>query len=426
MIDIKQYEKDPESIERKLLRRGPIPALAELGKLVQERKTCIHDTQLLQEQRNKASDALKGASKEVIDSKRAELKELSTKLKEQETLLRDVESRLETVLLEIPNIPRDDVPDGQTEEDNVVLKIVGTPREFDFKAQDHVQIGERLGILDIERAAKVSGSRFAFLKGAGSRLNRALLQYMADFHMNRGDTELTTPYLAKEEALYGVGQLPKFKEDVFEVPFGDKSLYLISTSEVTLTNYYADEILPASELPKRLFAYSACFRSEAGSTGRDTHGLIRVHQFEKVEMMRIAMPEQADEELAAMVDRASTMLTELGLPHRIVDLCLGDLGFQAEKKIDLEVWLPGQNQYREISSCGLFGKYQARRTKIRYRPNLENGQPGKPEIAITLNGSGLPLGRTLVAILENYQQSDGSVVIPAVLRPYMGGLEKIG
>ncbi len=427
MLDLKLLEKEPDVVAAKLARRGEIAGLSELLALVSERKRRVHEAQILQEQRNQASDSLKSASKDVIDAKRTELRALSTTIKEHETTLKDLEARLEQLALTIPNIPSDDVPNGSSEDDNVLIRTIGILPEFSFKVRDHIELGEKLNIIDFERAAKVSGARFAFLRGQGSQLNRALIQYMSDFHTARGDTELTPPYLVREEALYGVGQLPKFKEDVFEVPFGEKPLYLISTAEVPVTNFFADEILPQEQLPLRMFAYSACFRSEAGSAGKDTRGLIRVHQFEKVEMVRFATPEQAAAEHEEMIDRASTMLTELGLPHRIMALCMGDLGFQAEKKIDLEVWLPGQNCYREVSSCSSFGTFQARRAKIRYRPSADGaGKSAKPEVLVTLNGSGLPLGRTIVAILENHQQEDGSVRIPEVLRPYMGGKSRIG
>lgn len=416
MIDLKAFEKDPDRFKQGLERRGEVVGLPELLTLLRERKALMTSVQTDQTERNAASEAMSKASKDEIDSQRARLKVLSANMKEKEAQLRELEQKLEDVSLRIPNVPRDDVPFGRSEADNVEIKCVGTPRHFDFKVRDHVELGELHGIIDFERAAKISGARFAFLRGAASQLNRALIQYFCDFHVSRGDIELTPPYMVRENAMMGTGQFPKFREDVFEVPVpGMESQYLIPTAEVPVTNYFADEILDQDQLPLRLCAYSACFRAEAGAAGRDTRGLIRQHQFEKVEMVRFATPDQAVAEHEAMIDRASTMLSELGLPHRIITLCTGDMGFQSEKTCDLEVWLPGQNTYREISSCSMFGTFQSRRAKIRYRADAKS----KPELVVTLNGSGLPLGRTLVAILENHQQADGSIEIPKVLWPYM-------
>ena len=283
-------------------------------------------------------------------------------------------------------------------------------------------LGEALDVLDFERAAKISGARFAFLKGALSRLNRALASFCLDYHTEKGDTELTPPYMVKESAMRGTGQFPKFTEDAFEVKDEDP-YYLIPTAEVPVTNYHANDILDT--LPKRYFAYSPCFRAEAGSAGKDTRGLIRLHQFEKVEMVRFCHPDAAAAELDEMVGRASDILSKLDLPHRLVTLCSGDTGANAEKTVDIEVWIPAQNTYREISSCSTFGTFQARRAKIRHRPAVEGGKKAKPELVATLNGSGLPLGRTLVAIMENHQNADGSITIPEALRPYMGGQEVI-
>lgn len=418
MIDLKAFEKDPESFAQRLQNRGEIQGLTELLKYVRERKTLIAVSQKLQEERNSASKALGQASKEEIDQKRTELKELGQKIKDQETELKLLEEKLDQIALRIPNPPQEDVPVGKSEADNQEIRKVGTPKDFSFPVLDHVEIGHRLNIIDAPRAAKISGSRFAFLKGQGSKLNRALMQYFCDFHTRLGDTELTPPYLVRAGAMLGTGQFPKFKEDVFEIEHpGNENLYLIPTAEVPVTNYHADEILEESVLPLRYCAYSACFRSEAGSAGKDTKGLIRVHQFEKVEMVRFCKADQAEAELENIVNRASQLLTELELPHRVILLCTGDTGFHAQKTYDLEVWLPGQNTYREISSCSVFGTFQARRAKIRYRGENKEVYP-----VWTLNGSGLPLGRTLVAILENHQQSDGSVKIPKILWPYLGDL----
>ena len=428
VLDLKALEKDPQAFEEKLKRRGQVAGLSELLELISSRKSLIVESQKQQEALNLASKALGQASKEEIEQKRAELKALSHAIKEREVRLKEVEEQLEAIALTIPNVPRDDVPFGKSEEDNVEVRKVLTPRVFDFPVRDHVEIGERAGIFDFARAAKVSGSRFAFLQGAGSRLNRALLQFLTDYHVDHGDTELTPPYLVRAHAMVGTGQLPKFKEDAFEVPAHQgESFYLIPTAEVPVTNFLADEIIDEAELPKRYCAYSACFRAEAGAAGKDTRGLIRQHQFEKVEMVRFATPKQANDELEAMVQRASDMLTLLELPHRVIVLCTGDMGFQSEKTYDIEVWLPGQGCYREISSCSAFGSFQARRARIRYRPTPAHaGDKPKPEPLVTLNGSGLPLGRTLVAILENHQQADGSVLIPKALHPYMRGMTQIG
>jgi seryl-tRNA synthetase len=426
MLDLKSLEKDPATFEKRLGRRGLVPGLPELLELSRERKSLIAAMQVEQEQRNASSKALAGASKDDIDKHRLALRELGQTIKDKEVKVRDVELQIEAIALTIPNVPRDDVPSGNSADDNVEVRRVLEPRTFDFPVKDHVDIGERLGILNFERAAKISGARFAFLQGAASQLNRALLNFLTDYHVERGDLELTPPLLVKDSALRGTGQFPKFVEDTFRVPHGDHDLYLIPTAEVPVTNYFADEILEESQLPMRFCAYSACFRAEAGAAGRDTRGLIRQHQFEKVEMVRFATPAQANDELEAMVERASDMLTKLELPHRVVVLCTGDMGFQSEKTYDIEVWLPGQNSYREISSCSSCGSFQARRAQIRYRAKSDvAGKPGRVEPLVTLNGSGLPLGRTLVAILENHQNADGSVNVPEVLRPYMRGVQVI-
>ncbi len=424
MLDLKLLERDPEGIKQRLLRRGAVPQLSELLALMHERKTLIASAQILQEKRNAESKALGQASKEEIEHKRAGLREVGERIREEEAKLREVEEKLAAIALAIPNIPRDDVPDGLDDSQNPEVKRVGEIPHFAFAVKDHVEIGHALGVLDLTRAAKVSGARFAFLQGAGSRLNRALASFFAEFHLARGDTELSPPFLVREHAMVNTGQLPKFKEDAFEVPLaGEESMYLIPTAEVSVTNYFANETLEEGELPKRFCAYSPCFRAEAGSAGKDTRGLIRMHQFEKVEMVRFATLEQADAELLDMVERASAILTALGLSHRIVEHCAGDLGFQAEKSFDIDVWFPAQNQYREISSCSSCGVFQARRAEIRYRPKAtsENQKP-KLQYVATLNGSGLPLGRTLAALLENHQQADGSVKIPEALWPYMGGV----
>lgn len=427
MLDLRALDADPDAVRAALSRRGDVPGLDAVISLAQKRRALVSALQTQQQERNSASKALGKASKEEIDAKRAELKALSQAIKTGEAELRALEDELNLAALSVPNTPAADVPDGADEDANVEVKRVGTPRAFEFDIKDHVDLGLALDIMDFERAAKVSGARFAFLKGKGSRLNRALVSFMADFHVERGDTEFTPPYLVRPEAMVGTGQLPKFEDDAFSVPRGDTKSYMIPTAEVPLTNYFADEILEEDVLPQRFCAYSACFRAEAGSAGRDTRGLIRQHQFEKVEMVRFCKPENAAAELDDMVARASAILTALELPHRIIELCTGDLGFSAEKTFDLEVWLPAQDKYREISSCSTTGSFQARRAKIRYRPTAEEGakKRPKPQMLATLNGSGLAVGRTLVALLENHQQADGSIHVPEALRPYLGGLDVI-
>ncbi len=422
MIDIKLFEKDPDAAVQSLEKRGEIEGLDDLCALSKSRRSALTTLQAKQEKRNELNGMMKGATPEVIAEKRSEMKSLSQEIKSLQTEADDANERLQSMLLSIPNIPRADVPEGADEDANVEIKRVGTPPEYNFEVRDHTDIGEALGIIDFERAAKISGSRFVFLKGAGCALNRAITHFMIDYHASKGDTELAPPLLVRPEAAVGVGQLPKFEDGMFKTARSiDDPLYLISTAELPVTNYYANEILDATELPKRFFAYSQCFRSEAGAAGRDTRGMIRQHQFEKVEMVRFTTAEQADAELDAMVERASDILSQLGLAHRIVQLCAGDLSFSAEKCFDIEVWLPSQNTYREISSCSTFGTYQARRAGIRYRPVSEGNKKVKPVVATTLNGSGLAIGRTMVAILENYQQADGSIKIPDVLVPYMKG-----
>jgi seryl-tRNA synthetase len=426
MLDLKQLEADPAGTERALRRRGAIPGLEDVLALAEERRVLIGRVQAGNEQRNEINKGMKGASKELIDERRTELRALSDAIKDDDKLRADVEERLEGLLLTLPNPPRDDVPEGKDESGNVEIRRLLEPAALSFPAKDHVELGGSLGLLDFERAAKLSGARFSVLRGVGAQLSRALASFMLDFHTSRGDLELAPPLLVGPSALLGTGQLPKFEDDLFKVPRGDAGpLYLIPTAEVPLTNYFADEILEEEQLPVRLCAWTPCFRAEAGAAGRDTRGLIRQHQFDKVEMVRFCTPEQADAELEAMVQRASDILTALELPHRVMLLCTGDMGATAEKTYDLEVWLPGQDAYREISSCSTCGSYQARRAKIRYRPAGEGPKKPKPRALVTLNGSGLAVGRTWLALLENHQQEDGSVRVPAALRPYLGGRESL-
>jgi len=384
----------------------------------------------LRQQRNEANQAMAKADKKSDEfaTMRDRLRELSGQIKAGEAEMSELEGRSRDLLLSIPNAPHASVPDGESEKDNPVVSTWGDKPAFDFEPKAHWDLGESLGILDFERAAKVSGARFTFLRGDGSRLNRALMQYMLDLHGTRGYTEVWPPALVRRHALVGTGQLPKFEEDAFKTEgsrsSGDKDkdeggneYFLVPTAEVPVTNFHREEILAADQLPIHYCAYSPCFRAEAGSYGKDTRGLIRQHQFDKVELVKFVAPEESYDELELLREDAEWVLRKLGLHYRVVNLCVGDIGFGAAKTYDLEVWLPGQGAYREISSCSNFEDFQARRAKIRYRPAPRE----KPRMVHTLNGSALAIGRTVVAILEQYQQADGTVVVPEVLRPYMGG-----
>jgi seryl-tRNA synthetase len=414
MIDLRALESDPDAYAKALRRRGDIPNLDDVVRLARERKELIRALQTQQEERNRLNEAMKKATPAEREAKREALRGIGDKVKEMEAQQRAADEKLDGLALMLPNPPRDEVPLGADEHHNVEIRRVLEPKDI-AAARDHVDIATSLGLLDVERAAKISGARFAFLKGDGARLARALASFMLDFHIAKGDVELAPPLLVSHKTLTGTGQLPKFAEDLFAVS-AQPPLYLIPTSEVPLTNYYADEILEEETLPQRFCAFTPCFRAEAGAAGKDTRGLIRQHQFDKVEMVRFATPEQAMAELDEMVQRASDIMTALELPHRVVLLCSGDMGFAADKTFDLEVWLPGQGAYREISSCSSCGSFQARRAQIRFRPAGEK----KPRPLVTLNGSGLAVGRTWVALLENHQQADGSVRIPERLRPYLG------
>ena len=427
MLDLKALEENPEELAALLRRRGEVPSLDEVLTLAKTRKERIAEVQVEQEKRNAINKEMKGASREIIDQKREEMRALSGAIKEKEVALKALEEKLEALNLALPNIPYEDVPVGAGEEENVLIKRVLEARTFDFEPKDHVELGTGLDIVDFERGAKLSGARFSVLKGQGAKLSRAIAHFMLEFHLDKGDTELAPPLLVATHAVRGTGQLPKFEDDLFKVPRGDQEpLYLIPTAEVPLTNYYADEILEEEALPKRLCAFTPCFRAEAGAAGRDTRGLIRQHQFDKVEMVRLTTPEQSANELQEMVQRASDILSALELPHQIMKLCTGDMGVAARETYDLEVWLPGQNRYREISSCSRCGDFQSRRAKIRYRPRGDEGakKKPKPRLVNTLNGSGLAVGRTWLAVIENHQNKDGSVTIPKVLVPFMG-VEKI-
>ena len=437
MLDLRHVSENLPEVKAALTRRGFADAdlLDRLGSLAEERRSVITGVEALRQGRNEASQAMaKVADKksEEFQAKREQLRDLGDQIKRGETRQAEVEVELESILLNLPNLPHADTPDGLNEQDNVELRVWGEKPSFDFDVIDHVELGTRLGILDFERAAKISGSRFVILRGLGSRLNRALLQFMLDAHTSEhGYEEVWPPVLVKDSAMLGTGQLPKFAKDAFRMAKDEDweaqaeaqghDLYLVPTAEVPITNLHANEILAEADLPVAYTGYTACFRSEAGSYGKDTRGMIRVHQFDKVELVRFCHPDQGEAELEVLTNHAAVILQKLGLHHRVVQLCAGDMGFAAQKSYDLEVWLPAQNAYREISSCSWFGDFQARRMKARFRPDAK----GKPRFLHTLNGSGLAIGRTLVAILEQNQQADGSVVIPEALRSYMGGLERI-
>ena len=418
MLDLRWVVANLDEAKRRLSTRGAVAAeaLAPIEQLASERKALIQATETRRAEQKKASEQMRTLRGEEQARLRAELKALSDEVKEKEARLKQVEERIEAALLAVPNLPHESVPVGSDPQDNVVVRSWGEKPRFSFAARQHDELGERLGMLDFARAGKVSGARFVFYRGDLARLERALVSFFIDLHRERGYLELIPPYLVNADSMRGTGQLPKFEEDLFKTTTG---LYLIPTAEVPVTNYHRDEIL--SSLPIKYCAFSPCFRSEAGSYGKDTKGIIRQHQFHKVELVRFEAPESAHQALEQLVDDAQEPLRRLGLHHRVVALCTGDLGFSAEKTYDLEVWLPGQEAYREISSCSTFSDYQARRAQIRFRA----GPQEKPRFAHTLNGSGLAVGRTVVALLENGQQADGSIVLPAALRPYMGGVEHL-
>lgn len=423
MLDIKRVRANYEEIKEKLAHRNEdLGTFDHFQEWDQQRRDLIAKTEVLKAQRNKASEAIaqKKRNKENADDAIAEMRTLGDEIKELDTQLNDVEEKFHHMMMRLPNIPHESVPVGEEEDDNVEVYTWGNVPEFEFEVQPHWDLGTNLNIIDFERGGKVAGSRFVFYRGAGARLERALINFMMDYHADHhGYEEMLPPYMVNRTSLTGTGQLPKFEEDAFLIEKDD--YFLIPTAEVPVTNFYRDEILPVDMLPKGFNAYSASFRSEAGSAGRDTRGLIRQHQFNKIELVRFVKPEESYEQLELLTGHAETILQKLELPYRKLLMCTGDLGFTAAKKYDLEVWIPAQNMYREISSCSNFEDFQARRTNIRFRRD----KGAKPEYVHTLNGSGLAVGRTVAAILENYQQADGSVVVPEVLRPYMGGLEVI-
>lgn len=423
VLDVKLLRNEFEKVEQALLNRGAsLDLVADFPVLDARRRDLIQETETLKARRNTVSQdvaKLKRTGGDA-DSLIIEMREVGDRIKELDDELRELEVEVVELTQAIPNIPSETVPVGKTEEENVELRRNGEVPTFQFETKPHWELAQSLGILDFERAAKVTGSRFTFYRGLGARLERALISFMMDLHSDKhGYEEILPPYIVNRDSLIGTGQLPKFEEDLFKI--SDSDYYLIPTAEVPVTNFHREEILTAEDLPKYFVAYSSCFRSEAGSAGRDTRGLIRQHQFNKVELIKLTKPEDSYEELEKMTANAEKVLQLLGLPYRVLALCTGDMGFTAAKTYDLEVWLPSADTYREISSCSNVEDFQARRAGIRFRRDTKS----KPEFVHTLNGSGLAIGRTFAAIIENYQQADGSVTIPEVLRPYMGGISTI-
>ena len=425
MLDLNFVRENLSLVEEKLRQRGMDPAavLKDFREVDTQRRQAITEAETAKAQRNKASEEIAKLKKSGQDASAAmvQTKELRERIQTLEKTASDLDSRLREILAGIPNLPHASVPIGTSAEENIEVRRWGTPPKFDFTPKAHWDLGAELGVLDLERAVKLTGARFAVYWDLGAKLERALMNFMLDLHTREhGYTEVLPPYLVNSDSMYGTGQLPKFAADSFRVPHGDKDLWLIPTAEVPVTNLYRDEVLDQSQLPISLTAYTPCFRSEAGSYGRDVRGIIRQHQFQKVELVKFAHPEKSYEEHEKLTHDAEEVLQKLGLHYRVVTLCTGDLGPSSAKTYDIEVWLPGQQLYREISSCSNFEAYQARRANIRYRPEGKN----KTEFVHTLNGSGLAVGRTWVAIVENYQQADGSVLIPEALRRYIGA-EKI-
>src|SRR5246500_5202278 len=421
MLDLNFVRDNLPLVEEKLRQRGMDPAavLMDFCEVDTQRRHAITEAETSKAQRNKASEEIAKQKKSGQDASAAmaQTKALRERISELERTASDLDARLREILAGIPNLPHASVPVGHSADDNVEVRRWGTPPKFDFTAKPHWDLGPDLGILDLERAVKLTGARFAVYWDVGAKLERGLANFMLDLHTREhGYTEVLPPYLVNSDSMYGTGQLPKFAADSFRVPHGDKDLWLIPTAEVPVTNLYRDEVLEQAQLPISLTAYTPCFRSEAGSYGKDVRGIIRQHQFQKVELVKFAHPEHSYEEHEKLTHDAETILQKLGLHYRVGTLCTGDMGASSAKTYDIEVWLPGQQMFREISSCSNFESYQARRANIRYRPEGKN----KTEFVHTLNGSGLAVGRTWVAIVENYQQSDGSVVIPEVLQPYIG------
>ena len=421
MLDLNFVRDNLALVEEKLRQRGMNPAgvLGDFNAIDTERRQAITQTETLKAKRNQASEEIARLKKNKEDAS-AQIeatKQMREQIAELEKKSADADARLREILTSLPNLPSDSVPVGKSEADNVEVRRWGSRPQFDFTPKPHWELGEQLGVLDLERAAKLSGARFAVYWALGARLERAIANFMLDLHTREhGYTEVLPPFMVNSESMYGTGQLPKFGQDSFRVPHGEKDLWLIPTAEVPVTNLYRDETIEAAKLPIYLTAYTACFRSEAGSYGKDVRGIIRQHQFQKVELVKFSRPENSYEELEKLTNNAETVLQRLGLHYRVMALSTADIGFSSAKTYDLEVWLPGQNLFREISSCSNFESFQARRANIRYRPEGKS----KTELVHTLNGSGLAVGRTWVAIVENYQQADGSVLIPEALQPYMG------
>ena len=424
MLDIRFIRENSELVKQKLEARGSDIDLSVFLSIDEKRREVLGKIETLRAERNRASDEIakmKKEKKEVDPSVFASMKELSSQVKALDEDLKSVEQETNDFLLTMPNMPHESVPVGRTEDDNEIVRSWGVAPELSFQPKEHWELGEKLGILDFDRASKIAGSRFSLYKGAGARLERALINFMLDLHTeDHNYTEILPPFIANRTTMTGTGQLPKFEDDLFKLDGLD--YFLIPTAEVPLTNIFQKEILNEEDLPVYFAAHTPCFRKEAGSYGKDTKGLIRQHQFNKVELVKFSTPETSDDELEGLLSNAEEVLKRLGIHYRVVNLCTGDIGFSAAKTYDIEVWLPGQGVYREISSCSNFGDFQARRAGIRYRKKGEK----KTEFVHTLNGSGLAVGRTVVAVLENFQQADGSVLIPEALQHYMGGLKKIG
>ena len=421
MLDLKFVRENLDVVKTMLKNRHNPLSLDEFEKLEKERREILGEVEALKNKRNTASKEISVMKKngENADALVAEMREVGDKIKELDARLKDVETKLTDILLHIPNIPKEDVPIGKDDTENPEIRKWGEPKKFSFEPKAHWDIGTDLDILDAERAAKVSGARFTFYKGLGARLERACINFMMDLHAKQGYTEMLAPYIVNRDSMIGTGQLPKFAEDMFKLDGLDQ--YLVPTAEVPATNFHREEILDGAKLPEHYTVYTASFRAEAGSAGRDTRGLIRQHQFNKVELIKFALPEESWDELEGMIHDAEEVLQLLKLPYHVVTLCTGDMSFTSAKTYDIEVWMPAQNCYREISSCSNCLDYQARRANIKFRRDSKS----KPEFAHTLNGSGLAVGRTVAAILENYQQEDGSVIVPQALAPYMCGVETI-
>lgn len=425
MLDLKRIRNNVQEIKIALANRGEdfdVSVIDEVVTLDEKRRQILIEVEVLKNKRNQDSLEIAKLKKsgQNADGPVAEMKELSEKIRQYDVNLAELDQKIEYIMLRIPNIPNPKVPDGETDADNIEIRKWSETTKFDFEPKAHWDLGTNLNILEFERGGKVAGSRFTFYRGLGARLERALISYFLDFHTEKhGYEELLPPYMVNRTSMIGTGQLPKFEEDAFRVSNND--FYLIPTAEVPVTNFYRDEVLKGEDLPIKHVAYSGCFRAEAGSAGRDTRGLIRQHQFNKVELVKFTKPEQSYEELEKLTNDAEEVLQGLGIPYRVVRICKGDLGFTAALKYDIEVWMPSYNRYVEISSCSNFEDFQARRANIKYKET----EKGKLQYVHTLNGSGVAVGRALAAILENYQQADGSVVIPEVLRPYMGGREVI-